>query len=320
MLKKAIVSVAAAVGVAFAGASSAAVENYPAQQIKIVVPFSAGSASDTTARIIAEQLGTRLKVAVVVDNKAGASGTIGSRDVSRAKNDGYTFALTSSSTHSATPALFKNLPYDPIEDFVHVARIVTIPMMLVVNESNKVTSVADLVAESKKTGLNYGYGSASSQIAGASFNLEAKMSDNRIAYKSQPQAITDLLGGHIDYLFGDLSVVTSMVTANKLRGLAVTSQQRLKEFPSIPTLDELGYPLNLIVWVGLAAPKDTPADIVTLMNKEITEILKDDAVVEKFKKLGMEVSPNSVSEHDAFTKQQKEVWTARVKAAGIEPQ
>lgn len=320
MFKNAIGCLAASLGLLLSGASSAAVENYPAQQIKIIVPFSAGSASDTTARIIAEQLGARLKVAVVVDNKVGASGIIGSRDVARAKNDGYTFSLVSSSTHSATPALFKNLPYDPINDFEHVVRIATIPMMLVVNEGRNIKSVAELIAASKKEPLNYGYGSASSQIAGASFNLEAKIADNQIAYKSQPQAITDLLGGHIDYLLGDLSVVTAMVSGDKLRGLAVTSEQRLKEFPSIPTLDELGYHLNLTVWVGLAAPKDTPSDVVGLINKEVQDILKEDAVIEKFKKLGMQVAPNSVQEHAVFVKQQKDVWTARVKSAGIEPQ
>ncbi|MYN14270.1 tripartite tricarboxylate transporter substrate binding protein [Pusillimonas sp. TS35] len=319
MLTRMLAGFAAALALIPTAASSAA-PAYPSHPIKIIVPFSTGSASDTTARIVAEKLSARLQTPVVVDNKAGASGTIGSREVARAKNDGYTFILTSSSTHSATPALFKNLPYDPVTDFTHVIRIATIPMMLVVNGNSKINSVADLVKTSKAGGLNYGYGSASAQTAGATFNLEAGLTDNRIAYKSQPQAITDLLGGHIDYLFGDLSVVTALIKNGQLRGIAASSDARLNDFPNVPTLDELGYKLNITVWVGLAAPAGTPEDVVALINKEVAQILASPDVVERFKGLGMQVAPNSVAEHAQFTQQQKDVWTARVKAAGIEAQ
>lgn len=310
----------AALGLSAFSLHAAAADAYPAQPIKIIVPFSTGSASDTTARIVAERLSGKLNVPVIVDNKAGASGTIGSRDVARARNDGYTFVLTSSSTHSATPALFKDLPYDPVQDFEHVIRIATIPMMLVVNGGSKVGSVADLIATSKATPQNYGYGSASARIAGATFNQETGLSDNPIAYKSQPQAVTDLMGGHIDYLFGDLSVVTPLVKDGKLRGVAVTSDQPLPDFPDVPTLDAQGYRLNLAVWVGLAAPRGTPADVVAKVNAAVAGVLAEPAVAERFKGLGMQVAPNSVADHAAFARQQKEVWTARVKAAGIEPQ
>lgn len=295
--------------------------DFPEKPITIVVPYSPGSASDTTARILSEKLGPRLGTAVVVENKPGASGTIGSASVARSKADGYTLALVSSSTHSATPALFKNLAYDPIEDFEHVIRMVTIPMMLVVRADSPYRTARELVEATKTKPLNYAYGSSTSQVAGATFNLVAGADANGVPYKSQPPAVTDLLGGHVDYMFADLSVVTQQVASGQLRALAFTDHSRSESFPDVPTLRELGYEnFDLVVWVGLAAPAGTPVTIVQRLNAEITEVLRDPAVVERFASLGMKPAPNTVAEHATFTKQQREIWTKRAIAAGIKPQ
>ncbi len=294
---------------------------YPDKPITIVVPFSPGSATDTSARIIAEKLGPRLNVPVVIENKPGASGTIGSSFTARAQPDGYTLILTSSSTHSATPALFRKLPFDPTGDFIHVVRIATIPMMLVVREDAPYKTLQDLVKATQAKPLNYAYGSPTSQIAGATFNTVAGAAANGVPYKSQPPAVTDLLGGHVDYLFADLSVVTSFMQAGKLRGLAYTDQSRAKDFPDVPTLSELGYKnFDLVVWVGVAAPAKTPDAIVQKLNQEVSAILREPDVLKRFDSLGMQVSPNTLAEHQAFAVAQRKVWTQRAVDAKIEPQ
>ncbi|ALM86620.1 ABC transporter substrate-binding protein [Bordetella sp. N] len=301
--------------------ATAAEGRYPDKQITIVVPFSPGSATDTSARIIAEKLGPRFNVPIVIENKPGASGTIGSSFAARANPDGYTLILTSSSTHSATPALFRKLPFDPTGDFIHTVRIATIPMMLVVREDAPYTSAQDLVQATQKKALNYAYGSPTSQIAGATFNTVAGAAANAVSYKSQPPAVTDLLGGHVDYLFADLSVVTNFMKAKKLRGLAYTGQKRATDFPGVPTLAELGYKnFDLVVWVGVAAPAKTPDAIVERLNKEVGAILQDPEVVQRFESLGMQVAPDSVSAQKAFALQQRDIWTKRAADAKIEPQ
>ncbi|OZI33159.1 ABC transporter substrate-binding protein [Bordetella genomosp. 1] len=294
---------------------------YPDKPITIVVPFSPGSATDTSARIIAEKLGPRLNVPVVIENKPGASGTIGASFVARAQPDGYTLILTSSSTHSATPALFRKLPFDPTGDFTHVVRIATIPMMLVVREDAPYKSLQELVKATQAKPLNYAYGSPTSQIAGATFNTVAGAAANGVPYKSQPPAVTDLLGGHVDYLFADLSVVTSFMQAGKLRGLAYTGHKRAKDFPTVPTLSELGYEkFDLVVWVGVAVPAKTPDTIAQKLNQEVTAILREPDVLQRFESLGMQVSPNTLAEHQAFAQSQRQVWTQRAVDANIEPQ
>ena len=314
-----------AVALALAGTAATglthAQQGYPDKPITIVVPFSPGSATDTSARIISEKLGPRLNVPIVIENKPGASGTIGASFAARAQPDGYTLILTSSSTHSATPALFRKLPFDPTGDFTHLIRIATIPMMLVVREDAPYQSLKDLVKATQDKALNYAYGSPTSQIAGATFNTVAGAAANGVPYKSQPPAVTDLLGGHVDYLFADLSVVTSFMQGGKLRGLAFTGHERSKAFPQVPTLSELGYRnFDLVVWVGVAAPARTPDAIVQKLNKEVAAILAEPEVVQRFESLGMQVSPNSVDDHQAFAQTQRKIWTQRAVDAKIEPQ
>ncbi|GAB2475871.1 tripartite tricarboxylate transporter substrate binding protein [Comamonas humi] len=301
--------------------SAAAQSPWPSKPITIVVPFSPGSATDTSARLIAEKLGPRLNVPVIVDNKPGASGTIGSQFAARAQPDGYTLILTSSSTHSATPALFRKLSFDPTGDFVHVIRIATIPMMLVVRSEAPYRQLQDLVEASRTKPLAYAYGSPTSQIAGATFNRLTGGDANAVPYKSQPPAVTDLLGGQVDYLFADLSVVTSFMQAGRLRGLAFTGKTRAKGFPAVPTLEELGHQnFDLVVWVGVAVPAKTPDAITQRLNHEVAAILREPDVLQRLESLGMQVAPNTLAEHADFTQAQRRIWTQRAIDARIEPQ
>ncbi|WP_428851353.1 Bug family tripartite tricarboxylate transporter substrate binding protein [Imbroritus primus] len=293
---------------------------YPDKPVKIIVPFGAGSASDTIARVLSDELRDKLGV-IVVDNRAGANGIIGVQAAARSAADGYTLLLTSSSTHSGIGALFKSPGYDPIKDFVHVSRIVTIPMVLVSRPDAPFKTIKEMSAQAKKSPLRYGYGSGSAQIAGATFSAVADVPSDGIPYKSQPPAVTDLMGSQIDYLLADASVVTSFLQGKRLNGLAVASPKRLAELPGVPTMAEVGLKeFDLVVWVGLAAPAGTPPAIVERWNKEINAVLQRPAVVDKLTRMGMVAAPNSVKEHAAFTVAQRGIWEARAAKAGVEKQ
>jgi tripartite-type tricarboxylate transporter receptor subunit TctC len=302
-------------------ALSAVAQDYPSRPIKLIVPFSAGSATDTAARIVGAAISTTLGQPVVIDNRAGAGGTIGSNFVATSPADGYTLVMTSSSTHSAAAALIQRVPYDGVESFVHVARATNIPLMLVARPDLAVTSVNALVETSSKKQLSYGYGSATSQIAASTFNAEAKANALGVPYRSQPQAVADVLGGQVDYMFGDISVVKSFVDAKKLTPLAVSTPARLPAFPSVPTLQELGFKnFDLVVWVGLAAPKGTPAPIVDRLAKETITALNSPEVAAKLATAGMEVAPLTGEAMRKFAVAQKAAWTARADAAGVKPE
>lgn len=295
-------------------------DEYPSRPIKLVVPFTAGSASDTAARIIAEEVRSSIGT-VVVDNRPGANGIIGSGFVAKAPADGYTLLLTSSATHSGIEALYKRPGYDPIKDFVHVTRIATIPMVLVARPDSPYRTAAEMSAHARKNRLRYGYGSGSAQIAAATFAQMADAPSDAIPYKSQPPAVTDLLGGQIDYMVADTSVVMSFLHGGKLHGLAISSAKRLPELPNVPTMAEAGYKnFDLVVWVGLAAPAGTPSAIVERWNKAVNEAVVRPAVVEKLARLGMVPAPSSTREHAAFALAQRGVWTSRAAKAGVEQQ
>jgi len=293
---------------------------YPSRPVRLVVPFTAGSASDTAARILAEEVRTTIGT-VVVDNRPGANGIIGSSYVAKAPADGYTLLLTSSATHSGIEALYKHPGYDPIKDFVHVTRIATIPMVLVARPDAPYKTARELAAYAHKSRLRYGYGSGSAQIAAATFAQMADAPSDAIPYKSQPPAVTDLLGSQIDYMVADSSVVMSFLHGGKLSGLAISSPKRLPELPNVPTMAEAGYKnFDLVVWVGLAAPAGTPAAIVERWNKAVNEAVVRPGVVEKLARLGMVPSPSSTRDHAAFALAQRGIWTSRAAKAGVEQQ
>ncbi|WP_410170645.1 Bug family tripartite tricarboxylate transporter substrate binding protein [Cupriavidus nantongensis] len=295
-------------------------DSYPSRPVKLVVPFTAGSASDTAARIVAEEVRSSLGT-VVIDNRPGANGIIGAAHVAKSPADGYTLLLTSSSTHSGIEALYKRPGYDPIKDFVHISRIATIPMVLVTRPDAPYKSARDMASHAQKSRLRYGYGSGSAQIAAATFSQLANVPADAIPYKSQPPAVTDLLGSQIDFMVADTSVVMSFLNGGKLNGLAITSPKRLPELPNVPTMAEAGYKqFDLVVWVGLAAPAGTPAAIVERWNQAVNQAVTRPAVVEKLARLGMVAAPATTREFAAFTVAQRGIWTSRAAKAGVEQQ
>jgi tripartite-type tricarboxylate transporter receptor subunit TctC len=299
-----------------------AAQNYPDRPVKVIVPFSAGSGGDTTARIVAEELRKTLGGAFVVDNRPGASGQIGTDAAAKAVADGYTLLQTSSAQNSAGPWLAKKLPYDPIKDFVHIARVISVPFLLVVHPEVPTKTVKEFIDHAKRNpGLMYGHGSATSQVASATFSTLAGIETMSVPYKSQPPAVVDLMAGRIQFMMADLSVVGEQVKAGKLRALAITSRTRAAQFPDVPTLAEQGMTgFDLEVWVGIAAPAGTPADIVKKLSDEILKMGQREEVRQRFQTVGFDLVPNTVADHAVFLQQQLEVWGKRIKDAGLQPE
>jgi tripartite-type tricarboxylate transporter receptor subunit TctC len=299
-----------------------AAQNYPDHPVKIIVPFSAGSGGDTTARIVADELRKALGGAFVIDNRPGASGQIGTDAAAKAPADGYTLLQTSSAQNSAGPWLAKKLPYDPIKDFVHIARVITVPFLLVVHPEVPTKTVKELIDHAKKNpGLMYAHGSATSQVASATFSTLAGLETMAVPYKSQPPAVVDLMAGRIQLMMADLSVVGEQVKAGKLRALAITSRNRSPQFPDVPTLAEQGMAdFDLEVWVGMAAPAGTPDAIVKKLSDEILKMGQRDDVRQRFQAVGFDLVPNTVADHAVFLQQQLAAWGKRIKDAGLQPE
>lgn len=299
-------------GVAYADA-------YPGDKpIKIVAAFSPGSATDTSARIIAEELRKDLKANVIVENRPGAQGLIGTEYAVRSPGDGYTLTISSSSLNSINPGLFKHLPYDAQKDFSHVSRLTTMPMLLLVRADGPYPDLATFVKKAASGSLNYGYGSPGGQVGAAAFNRIAGVRAEGVPYKSQPPALTDLAGGQVDYVMADLSVATPLLRGGKLRALAISTERRLPDLPDVPTFAETGYQdFDLVVWVGLAGPAGIPQPILERLNKAVNDALARPEVQQKFAALGMTVAPNTQAQQQAFVQAQLGTWGRRMQEANI---
>ncbi|TXL72336.1 tripartite tricarboxylate transporter substrate binding protein [Vineibacter terrae] len=299
-----------------------AAQGWPERPVKIIVPFTAGSGGDTVARVVADELRKSLGGTFVIDNKPGASGQIGTDLAAKAPADGYTLLQTSSAQNSAGPWLTKTLGYDPIKDFTHIARVITVPFLLVVHPDVPAATVKDFIAYARQNaGLPYGYGSATAQVASATFVSLAGIQAMAVPYKSQPPAVTDLVGGQVRFMMADLSVVGPQVKAGKLRALAITSRARSPQFPDVPTLAEQGMSdFDLEVWVGMGAPAGTPAEIVNKLSSEILKMGKRDDVRQRFDAVGFDLVPNTLADHAAFVREQLAAWGKRIKDAGLQPE
>jgi tripartite-type tricarboxylate transporter receptor subunit TctC len=299
-----------------------AAEDYPGNKpIKIIAAFSAGSATDTSARIIAEELRNDLGATVLVENKPGAQGVIGTEYAVKSPGDGYTLTISSSSLNSINPGLIKNLPYDATKDFTHITRLTTMPALLLVKHDSDIKTVAQLVERGKEKKLNFGYGSPGGQVAAEAFNRIAGIQSLGVPYKSQPQALTDLAGGQIDYVVGDLSVATTLMKGEKIRALAVSTDDRLPEWRDVPTFAESGFkPFDLVFWVGLAGPAGIPPEVAQRLNVSVNKALAKPEIRERFMNMGMEVAPNSVEAQQEFVRSQLKSWAARMQEANIKPE
>ncbi|XDF34184.1 tripartite tricarboxylate transporter substrate binding protein [Paracidovorax avenae] len=274
--------------------SAHAQSTYPHKPITLVVPFAPGGSVDNSGRLMADRLSRELGVPVVVDNKGGAGGTMGSVYVARARPDGYTLIVTSQSTHVVNPAVNASLPYDAVKDFAPITLIDRLANVLLVNADLPVRSFADLVkyAQAHPGSLNYasaGTGSVS-HLSMELLKSQAKMPMTHIPYRGAGVAVTDLIAGQVQVTWNNLSSNLANIRAGKLRALAVASPQRVPQLPDVPTFSELKLPdLNLTSWTGLAAPARTPDSIIQKLYQTMRKVLQDPATRRVWEDKGMMV-------------------------------
>jgi len=308
----------------FAGWASAASAQapYPSRNITLVLPFAAGSGTDTTTRLISKELGVALGVNMVIDNKAGANGSIAASYVARSAPDGYTLFVTTNTTHSANPYLLKTMSYDPVKDFTPIARTGDLPFMLVINPEIPANSVAELIALAKKEPGKYSYasGSSSAIVSGATFARLAGIDLLHVPYKSSPPALTDLIAGRVSMMFIDVPTGLPHVTAKALRALAVTTKRRSALLPELPTMDDTVKGFDITSWQGYLGPANLPKDIVTRLNAEIRKIVERPDIKNMLAERGMEAFSGTPEEFDAFLKEQLVLWEKLISDAGIEKQ
>ncbi len=316
---------AALAGICFAAAlvsEGLLAQAYPARPVKLVVPFPAGSATDQIARVIGQELQSVLGQPFVVENKAGAQGSIAASEVARAAPDGHTLMLTTNTPQAANVSLFKKLNYDPVKDFAPVARLGTISFMLVVRQDFPAKNLSELLAHARANPgkLSAGYGSSGSQVSQAMLRSMAKIDFVDVPYKGLPQAITDVMGGSLAFTFADLANGLAQMKGGKLRGIAVTSAKRSPLAAEVPAIAEELPGYELIAWFALVAPARTPEGVVSRLHQVTAAALAKPEVKARFAALGTDVAPMNPGELGEFIRSEIVKWARLTKEAGIEPQ
>jgi tripartite-type tricarboxylate transporter receptor subunit TctC len=308
-------------GVALAGVATA--QTYPAKPVRIVVPFAAGGGVDVTARILAQGLTERLGQMVFVENRTGASGIIGTEFVAKSAPDGYTLLVGSQTTQAVVPAMYKT-SYDGARDFAPVTVIATSPLLIVAHPSLPVKTVKDLIALAKARPGQLTFGAASGgtpHMAGELFKLTAKVDLLFVPYKGEGPAVSDAMGGQISLVFSNLPVVLPLTRSGRLRGIAVTSAQRVPTAAEFPTVAESGLPgFEANTWFGCLAPAGTPADVIGRLNAEAARALSTLAVKERMAGMGLFVVANKPEEFAELLKKEIPRWAKVVKDSGVKPQ
>jgi tripartite-type tricarboxylate transporter receptor subunit TctC len=299
-------------------------QGFPEKPITFVVPFAAGSATDQIARAIGQAVATETKQAVVVDNKGGASGFIASQLVAKAPADGYTVLITTNTTHAANEHLFKKIPYDPVKDFVPLTGLGKGGQIMVVSPAMPAKTVADFIAMAKKEPGKYsfGSGSSSSRMAGELLQQMADIKLLHVPYKSNPLAITDLLGGQIDMMITDTATGLPQVKAGKLKALGMSSAKRSPLVPEVPTMAESGVPgYEMGFWFAAYAPAGTPPAVVKRLNELLVRAARSDAARTGFYEAsGTEIFTTTPEELGKFQAAESQKWGRIIKAAGISPE
>jgi len=283
----------------FVGSASA--QQYPTHPIRVIVPFAAGGAMDIVARIVGQKLSDNGAAQIVVEDITGAGGAIGVMAVKDATPDGYVLAEVSSSTHVLNPHTTANIPYDPVKDFQPVAMLVRVPNLLAVPASLPVNSVDDLIALAKKKpgGLSYGSAGVGSapHILGALLARSSGAPMTHIPYRGNADAMNDLLGARLDFVFSSIASLGSMVTDGKVKLLAVAGKDRIKLYPDIPSMAELGRPdVDVDLWFGIVAPRGTDPEIVRVLNEKFVSATNDPALAERFTQLGVVLATDTPAE------------------------
>lgn len=296
---------------------------FPDKPITFIVPFAAGSGTDQLARAIGQAVTNDTKVSVVVDNKPGANSFIGAQAVAKAKPDGYTVFITTNTTQAANEHLFKKLPYDPVKDFTPLTALGRGGLIMVVNPALPVKNVSEFIAlaKSKPGKLTFGSGSSSSRVAGELFKQMTGTYILNIPYKSNPFAVTDLLGGQIDMMIVDMLTSLPQVKAGKLKALGVSTRQRSPLAPEVPTLAEAGVNgYEMTFWFAAYAPAGTPADVSTKLSDMLVKAARSSSAAPFYQATGTEIFTSNPEELRKFQAAETLKWGRIIKGAGIEPE
>jgi tripartite-type tricarboxylate transporter receptor subunit TctC len=297
--------------------------DYPVRPVRVIVPYAPGGALDTVARVLGAPLGEALGQSVVTYNRPGGGGLLGMNEAAKASPDGYTLLLDHSGL-AYMPGLHANLPFDPVKDFAGVITAVSGSYVLAVNNNLPVKSVAELIAHAKRNPGKLSYGSAgvgtSIHLAAEFFARTAGIDIVHVPYKGAAPAVTDLAGGQIPMMFGPTTDIMPMADAGKIRALAVTSSQRWKLAPELPTVAETLSDYEVVGWYGLAAPAGTPRDVVARLNAVANKVLEAPDLIAKYNALGFEPVGGPPEEASARIKAEVERWTKIIRDAGIKAQ
>ena len=310
-----------AIGCLVLHAASALAQGYPAKPIRYVVPFAAGGGVDTIAREVGAKLNAVWSVPVVIDNRPGAGGNIGTEFVAKSPPDGYTLLMTTNS-HAYNASLYSNAPYDPLKDFSPIALVATSPFLLVVHPSLPAKNVKELIAlaKAKPGALTYSSGGAGggSHLAGELFNALAGVDMVHVAYKGIAPAVTDLLGGHVSLSFSVVPPAIPHVKTGRLRALAVSTTTRSSLLPDLPTIAEAGVKgYSAVSWYATLAPAGTPPPIISRLNGEVVKLLQAPDVRAKLAGLGLEVRTSSPEEFATFMSNDWKTWDKIIRSLGI---
>jgi len=316
-------SIALVVAILLAASSTATAQPYPAKRITVIVPFGAGSGTDGVARLVSQRLSEVLKATIVVENRPGASGSIGAMATARSAPDGYTLMFGGSSTHAANPSLLKSIQYSPTEDFAPIGRVGLFPYILVINPGIEAKSVSELVAlaRQKPGAMSFAYANALGQLAGEMFKRRAGIDIQAVPYKSSPEGMTDVMAGRVSMMFNDATATQALAQSGQLRALATITKDRSKLLAELPSIQEQGVDLgNVSAWTGLFAPKGTPPDVIEKLSAALRDILAEPAIRQRLAEIGFEEQWLSAKDFATFVAAENQTWAALTKEAGIERQ
>ena len=303
--------------------TAALAQPYPTKPITLVVSFAAGSGTDSVARIVAQKLSERVKQPVIVENKAGASGQIAAEYVKNAKPDGYTLWMTTNTTHSANPSLYKELRYDPVKDFTPIVFVGELPFALVVNNDLPAKNLKEFMAYARANPgkISYATPNSTSLVGSETMKRLGKLDMVAIPYKASPQALTDTMGGQIQMYIVDLGSGLTNMRANKVRTLAVTPMSGSKILAGVPPIASEIPGFDLTSWNGIFGPAGLPRDVVDMISKNVQAVLAEKEVQDKLEAIGFEPKPSkSPEEFQKYVGDQLAHWTQMVKSAGIKPE
>jgi tripartite-type tricarboxylate transporter receptor subunit TctC len=315
-------SIAAVLGCTLLASAPALAQDWPTRPVRVIVPFGAGGTGDALARVVAEGLSASLKQQFVVENRTGAGGMIGTQAMVSSAPDGYTLGITNVSTLSLIPVLNPKQSYHPLNDFSHIAFVAGAPVSLAVYPKTGIKTLKDFIAYAGKSGKPLTFASSGlgsdGHLIGEAIAAATKIKVEHVPYKSTGQALTDVVGGHVTFSTFTLSSSSSFIRAGTITGVAVTSPERMPDYPDLPTFKELGYPeLVSSTWFSISGPAKLPAAIVTRLNREIAAVMAKPEVQARMRRDGLLTQTMNPEEFTKFVAAESARWTPLIQRAGL---